>query len=140
MSFNLTAHPHVGGVRIANGAFIQLVGEGSINVLLKLLLSSALHVSEFSFNLLCINSFTKNRQLLCYLLSIPLYISELENGVDVGAGLENNGLYILEPMEKWSTALQSSIDLGRVSLWHQHLGCMHLRSLFFFFFRFQSNG
>lgn len=58
-NFRSYAQRSHGRVRIADGTFTCVAGEGTIDVLPNVSLSSVLHVRQFSFNLVSVSSLTK---------------------------------------------------------------------------------
>lgn len=83
-------------VRVVDGSYSSIAGKGSILVTSTLPLSSVLHVSNFTLNLLSVSHLT--RSLNCSVTFFPSYcvFQDLNLKRTIGKGHEDNGLYILD--------------------------------------------
>lgn len=86
---------HSWSVKIANGTLTEVLGEGSIYVLLK-------------------------DPLLSFYIFPPSHcvFQDLRMGLMIGGGCENSSLYILELRIKESGVLRSAIAVEIFLLWH----------------------
>ena len=97
--FHLYVQSSNGRIRIANGTFTQVAGEGSIDVLPNLSLASVLHVPQFSFNnLVSFRSLTKTHNCSVAFCPSHCVFQDLRTRQKIDGGHESNGLYILDPI------------------------------------------
>lgn len=111
-------------VRIANGTYSSIAGHGDI-VANPLLLSSVLHVPNFTLNLLSISYL--NKSLNCCVTFFPSHcvFQDLKTKTTIGIRHENDGLYLLDsPVQSSiaSSAIKTDISpttTDDLFLWHR---------------------
>lgn len=83
-------------VHIADGSYSSIAGHSDISATSSLLLSSALHVPNFTLNLFSISQITKS--LNCSVIFFPSHcvFQELETKKTISIGHEKDGLYLLD--------------------------------------------
>ncbi|XP_073098849.1 uncharacterized protein [Elaeis guineensis] len=83
-------------VRLADSSFTPISGKESIKCTSELSLSSVLHVSRFSINLLSISAITNDLDCAVTFFKAHCVFQEPRIGRKFGTGIMRNGLYYLE--------------------------------------------
>lgn len=85
-------------VHMADGSYHSIVGHQDISTTSNLLLSSILHVPNFTLNLLAISHLTKTK-LQCYIFFPSYYLfQDLVTKKTIGIMHEKDGLYFWIPI------------------------------------------
>lgn len=110
-------------VCIADGSYSSIVDKGNIPVTPSLPLSSVLHVSKFTLNLLSVSHLTKS--INCNITFFPSHcvFQDLGSRRTIGRGHEDNGLYILDvppysasPVQQLSAPAIKDSSIGSLQL------------------------
>lgn len=113
-------------VRIADGSFSSIVGQGDIPITPELWLSSVLHVLKFTLNLLSVSHITK--ALNCCVTFFPSHcvFQDIVTKRTIGLGHGNDGLYLLHPSLPVATPAikrdTSTFRSNELFIWHRLLG------------------
>ena len=78
-------------IKIVEGSFTTVVGQGNVTLFPSLLLKNVLHVPKLSINLLFVHQVTKD--LDC---RVTFYPQDWVMGRTIGHAKEKNGLYFLK--------------------------------------------
>lgn len=98
-------------VCIVDSFYSSIAGHGDIPVSSSLLLSSVLHVSNFTLNLLSISHLTKC--LNCIVVFFPSYclFHDLKMKTTISTGHESDGLYLVDSTSQLSIASPTRNDV-----------------------------
>ena len=111
-------------VKIVDGTISSVSGKSLVRVSTSLSLSSVLHVSSFSNNLLSISRLTRDKNCSVTFFPSHCVFQDLITRRKIGSGREDNGLYLLE-QEEFQMAHHTTFvgtTSGDIMLWHRHLG------------------
>lgn len=93
-------------VCIADGTYSSIVGHGDI-IATSLLLSSVLHVPNFTLNLLSISHLTKSFNCCVTFFPSHCVFQDLKTKTTIGMGHEKDGLYLLDSSSQSSIAFSA---------------------------------